>query len=383
MKSILIGLLWFITKGFSLQVEISAEAAILINADTGVILYEKNAHAPHFPGSTTKLATALYVVNEKLFDLDKRVTVTAEAVRRKTAKSASPHHLENDGTMMGLVKGEVLTLHSLLHGLLLVSGNDAANVLAEASSSSIPLFMGELNDYLHRIGCTDTQFQNPHGYHDPQHVTTAFDLALIAQKAFQIPALREIVAKTNYSLPASNKRPETKLKQSNSLLNTGKHYYPKAIGGKTGFHSQAGWCLASAAVHEGRTLIAVVLGCPQNGNRFADSKTLFEAAFAEKLHTRLLVPIEEIYTKSLPGAKKNLRSSLTRDLSISFYPAEEQTYRAFIHWEVPSLPIAKGQRVGEIRVMDQRGILVKKEDLVAKEPVQPTFFHRLKQLFTR
>lgn len=383
MKLIFLCLSLFSASLYSLQVDISAKAAILINADSGVILYEKNAQVPHFPGSTTKIGTALYVLDGKSSALDKIVTVSAEAVRRKTSKSSAPYHLENDGTMMGIVKGEMLTLDSLLHGLLLASGNDAANAIAEGVSSSIPQFMNELNDYLRRIGCTDTQFQNPHGYHDPGHVTTAFDLALMTQKAFQIPAFREIVAKPLHTLPPSNKRPEIKLKQFNSLVCQGKHYYPKAIGGKTGYHSAAGWCLVSGAVHEGRTLIAVVLGCPQNGNRYSDARALFEAAFAETLETQLLAPIEKIYTKPIPGAKKELRASLTRDLSIFFYPAEKQAVRAFIHWDPPSLPIAKGQKVGEVRVIDQRGILVLKEDLVAKEPVLPTFFFSLKQRWHR
>ncbi len=383
MKRIFLWLCLLSSSLYSLEVDLSAKAAILINADSGVILYEKNAYVPHFPGSTTKIGTALYVLDEKNFNLDKTVTVSAEAIRRKTAKSNASYHLENDGTMMGILKGESVTLNSLFHGLLLVSGNDAANAIAEEISSSIPQFMNELNDYLRRVGCTDTQFQNPHGYHDPQHVSTAFDLALMAQKAFQIPAFREIVAKPFYVIPSSNKRPETKLKQFNSFICQGKYHYPKSIGGKTGYHSAAGWCLVSGAVQEGRTLIAVVLGCPQNANRYIDSRALFEAAFAEKLQTRLLVPIETIYTKLVPGAKKELRASLTRDLSLSFYPAEEQAIRAFIYWDLPNLPIAKGQKVAEIRVMDQRGILVLKEDLVAKEPVLPTFFFALKERWKR
>lgn len=363
---------------FALQVDISAEAAILINADTGVILFEKNAHEPCFPASTTKIATALYLLEEKSLPLEKTVSVSAEALRKKTATNAASYLLAGDGTSMGLVKGEVLSVESLLHGLLLASANDAANVLAEAVSPSIPHFMAELNAYLKSIGCLQTQFQNPHGYHDPQHSTTAFDLALIAERAFQIATFREIVAKSMYTVPASNKRLERPLKQFNRLLSPGKYYYPKAIGGKTGFHSHAGWCITSAASHEGRTLIAVLLGCPQNANRFLDSRALFEAAFAEQKLLRLLVPIDEVYKKMIPGAKNELRAALTRDLVISFYPSEEQALRAFIHWTLPNLPIAKGQKVGEIRVLDPRGALIRSEDLVAKEPVLPSFFFAFK-----
>ncbi len=363
----------------SLSVELSAEAAILINADTGVVLFEKNAHVPRPPASTTKIATALYVLDGKVSDLEKTVTVSLEAVKRKTPKHNASYLLESDSSLMGLLKGEVVSLDSLLHGLLLLSGNDAANALAEAVSPSIPHFIAELNEYLRGIGCTDTQFQNPHGYHDPDHITTAFDLALMTQKALQIPTFCKIVSKPTYVLPASNKRPEAKIKQTNSLLSPGKFYYPKAIGGKTGYHSHAGWCLVSAAAHEGRTLIAVVLGCPQSSHRFLESRALFEAAFAEKKQRRVLVPMDKMYTKSIPGAKKELAVSLTRDLTISFYPAEEQEYRAFLHWDLPQLPIAKGQRVGEIRITDGCGALIAKEDLVAKEPAFPTFFFALKE----
>ena len=364
---------------FSLQVDLTAKAAILINAETWVILYEKNGHLPLFPGSTTKIGTALYALDGKRANLEKVVTVSQEAVRKKTASSNCPYHLETDGSMMGIAKGEMLTFEALLHGLLLVSGNDAANAIAEASSSTIPQFMGELNGYLQTLGCHNTRFQNPHGYHDPQHITTAFDLALMARKAFQNPTFREIVSKTSYTVPATNKRSETKLKQYNGLVAQGKHHYPKSIGGKTGFHSHAGYCLVSAAAHDGRTLIAAVLGCPQNSDRYSDSRKLFETAFAEPLQTRRLAPIEQIYAKSIPGAKHDLRAALTKDLCISYYPAEEPSVRAFIHWDLPSLPIAKGQKVGEIRVMDQREMLVLKEDLVAKEAVQPTFWFALKE----
>jgi D-alanyl-D-alanine carboxypeptidase (penicillin-binding protein 5/6) len=365
-----------------LHLDVNARHAILMNADTGAILYEKNARVPAYPASTTKVATALFALDRKNLNLNQLVTVSAEAVRMKTAKNrneAPSYWLESDGSTIGLLRGETLGLEALFHGLLLRSGNDAANVIAETVSGSVPTFMDELNAYLAQIGCLNTHFCNPHGYHHPEHQTTAYDLCMMTRKALKIPAFREIVSKESYLRPKTNKRAEAELKQSNRLVvKESAHYYPKSIGVKTGYHSLAGEVLVSAAEYEGRTLISVTMGAPKRKESFAIARSLFEAAFAEQPVQRLLVPASQGYTKSFEGAKTDLTAILVQDFCVTYYPAEEPDLKAFVYWEDLSLPLKKGAKVGELRAFDQNEQLIAKCDLYARDPVEKTFFFALK-----
>jgi D-alanyl-D-alanine carboxypeptidase (penicillin-binding protein 5/6) len=354
-----------------------------MNAETGAVLYEKHAHVPVHPASTTKVATALYVLDEK-GDLSQPITVSSNALKMKGPKQvleAAPYWLTSDGTMMGLAKGETLSLEVLLHGMLMVSGNDAANVIAEGVSGSIHQFMQELNQYLQRIGCKNTLFLNPHGLHHPEHVTTAYDLALMMQKAVPIPSFRQIISKRTYRKPKTNKQPEGLIKAFNPMIQPGKYFYSKIVGGKTGFHSAAQNSYVVAAEQDGRTLIAVLLGCTKREERYEDARNLFEAAFGEKKMERVLVRSDELFTKSYAGAKTALAATLASNLEISFYPAEEPEVKAYVHWDSVSLPIRKGQRVGEIRALDSAGRILASSELFARTEVKGTFFFVLKEQF--
>jgi D-alanyl-D-alanine carboxypeptidase (penicillin-binding protein 5/6) len=356
-----------------LNLQLQARSALLINADTGAVLYEKEAHASVYPASTTKLATALFFLEQKKVPLDQMVTVSREALQ-----------IEPDSSIMGLLRGETLHVEALLHGLFLVSGNDAANVLAEAASGTVPQFMQELNQYLQQIGCKGSYFINPYGYHHPDHISTAFDLALLARKVLQNPVLRSIAAKASYQKPKTNKQPSLQLTQTNGLLKpSSKHFYPKAIGLKTGFHKAAGNNLVAAATDGDRTLIAVVLGCETNAIRFSEAKKLFEAAFNEEKVTHQLLSSGGQYVKTLVGAKAPLKAALAQNLAVSFYPAEESKLKAYLSWDVLSLPVHKGQRVGEVRALDESGRVVGTSPLIASEEVKPTFWFSLKGLWKR
>jgi len=381
-------LLWtFSIAAKPLQIEVRARSAMLMNADAGAILYEKQAYASLYPASTTKIATALFVLGEKQTSLDQMLTVSAESLRMKPANKPGnfpPHWWDSDGTRMWLCLGEKLSLDALMHGLMIVSGNDAANVIAEGVSGSVPAFIEEMNQYLKKIGCLNTQFLNPHGCHHPEHYTTAYDLCLMTKKALEIPKFREIVSKASYRKQKTNKQGSSELKQSNKLLEPGgRFHYPKAIGVKTGFHSAAQNTLVAAATHEGRTLIAVVAGTANRNDRYQDAIRLFEMAFAETKETRFFFGGQHLFSREIPGAKTPLRANLSEDLTFAYYPAEEPACRAFVHWRFPSLPIRKGEVVGEVRIVDQKGAVLKKGDLLAKEDVRGTLFFVLKDTVSR
>lgn len=227
----------FLSSSSCLATNISAEcpAAILIHADTGKILYEKNAQRAMFPASTTKIMTAILVLeNTKLSDT---ATVSYNAVRSVPAGYSRAN----------LQIGEVFTIEQLLHVLLIPSANDAANVLAEHIGKSISNFADMMNQKAIEIGCKNTHFVNPSGIHDNNHYSTAYDLALIGQYAMKNDTFRNIVCKTSCSLPATDKyvSDDRVFTTTNDLLkiNTStepdNYYYPYAIGIKTGFTTPA------------------------------------------------------------------------------------------------------------------------------------------------
>lgn len=362
-----------------LQVEVSAGSAILINAETGAILFEKEAHTPAYPASTTKIGTALFVLDGKKADLGQSILVSEEALKMKgpAFSSSLPYHLEGDGTMMGLRKGEILPLDALLHGMMMVSGNDAANAIAESLSGSVPEFMREMNNYLNQLGCQKTLYLNPHGLHHPEHMTTAYDLALMMKHGLTIPKFREIISKISYFRPKSNKSPKAEIVTFNQFIKPGKHHYPKSIGGKTGYHSQSMATLTVAAHHEGRTLIAALMGCSKT-SRYEDAKRLFEAAFREERIERLLITSNQSFSQEIEGGEKALIARLEAPLSISYFPSEEPLCRAFVHWGDLTLPIRKGQTVGEVRIVDEKEQILTKVPLLAQEEIKGTWLFRIK-----
>ncbi|MBS0647979.1 MAG: D-alanyl-D-alanine carboxypeptidase [Verrucomicrobia bacterium] len=371
-----------------MKVEVSAPSAVLMNAETGAILYAKNIHEKQFPASITKIATALYVLEKKGAQLDKLVeashlalkTVPAPA-RQAAGSQHPPHTLEHDGTMMGIRPGEMLSLHSLMHGLMLSSGNDAANVLAEYTSGSIDQFVSELNQYLQSHGIQETRFSNPHGLHHAEHWTTAYDMALMTRLALKHAAFREIVKTTKYQCPPTNKQPSRFLSQHNRLVKPGPYFYPKAIGVKTGYVAKAGHTFVGAATHEGRTLIAVLLGCSESEHRFRDSIKLFEAAFREKLLSRVLFAKEkDRFSQSLRGAKAPLDALLKEDLVLKYYPAEEPAFRAEITWNPCKLPIKAGDVVGHLRLVEEKGNSLKELPLFAAHDVDQKWWAGLGDL---
>ncbi len=372
--------------GGQLNIEVRARSAILMNAETGAILFEKHPHLPVHPASTTKIGTALYILDNQV-DLNRFATVTREALRGRPVQGRDqhpPYWLDSDGTMMGLKVGETLPFDALLHGLMKVSGNDAANVLAETIGGTVPQFVDAMNEYLQRIGCKNTRFRNPHGLTHPEHLSTAYDLALMTRKALKIPKFREVVTTLNYKKGATNKQPASEIPLLNPLMKpNSRYYYPKAIGVKTGYTEAAQFNLVTAAEHEGRILIGVLLGCENKGHRYEDVKKMFETAFAEERATRRLMGPENIFTKEIVGAKTPLKACVLKPLVISYFPSEEPHCKAALHWDADKLPIRKGQKVGEVHICNQEGVFIQKGDLLAVEEVKATFLASLKEWLKR
>ena len=237
---------------------VSAQSAVLIDADSGQVLYQKNANERLPMASTTKIMTALCAV--ELADVGDVITVDARAVGI-------------EGSSAFLQKGEKLTLLQLLYALLLQSANDAAAAIAIGTAGSMEAFANEMNRKADELGLVDTHFDNPHGLDSEEHYTTATELALIARAALNHPTLRAICATRSITIPGTNEGEVRTLVNHNKMLRS----YEGAIGVKTGFTKRSGRCLVSAAEREGLTLIAVTLSAPDDWN---DHTRMLDAGFA-------------------------------------------------------------------------------------------------------
>ena len=373
----------------SLSVPVACEGAILINGKTGAVLYSKNAHTPGYPASITKIATVLYAIKMYKNRLDERVEAKQEAIasistsaKRQSNYRSPAYWLETNSCHVGIKRGEEFALRDLLYLTLVASANDAANVVAQHVGGTIPKFMERLNAYLKEIGCKDTYFMNPHGLHHPDHKTTAFDMALIARHAMQEPIFREICKTVRYVCPETNLQPERAVLQTNLLLRKGAYHYDKAIGIKTGWNSDAGKSLVGAAEDGDRFLIAVVLGGATNQERFGDCIKMFDAAFQEpKMRKTLLKEGPQTLTTSIAGAREKISTTLPTGLYYDFYPSEDVPVKARVSWQIPSLPIASGTRVGTVRIVDNQGTILQETPLLAADEVHPSSWYRFKAFF--
>ena len=234
------------------ELPLAARSALCLDVKTGHVLYEKEADEIEYPASTTKILTALVVIEAG--DLDKAVEIQIEDTK------VEPSALE-------FKPGEIYVRRDLLYALLLKSANDVALALARDNAGSVEAFAEKMNQRAHELGADSSHFVNPHGLHDPHHFTTARDLALIARTAMQNPIFREIVGTLEKRMMRGAE--EVVLRNHNKLL--GK--LPGCTGIKTGFTRQAQQVLVSGAMREGREVISVVLHTNHPGI-WEDSKLL-------------------------------------------------------------------------------------------------------------
>lgn len=252
---------------------IGCQAVYVAEPTTGKIIYEKNAHERRYPASTTKILTALLVLE--------KCNLTDTANISQKALSLVPAGYSN----AKLQVGEELTIKDLLYALLIPSANEAANVLAEHVSGSVEEFAELCNNRAKELGCEDLHFVNPNGIHSENHYCTAYDLYLIAKECRKYEAFNEIVKTTKFTLPATNvyKKADRTFKNTNELLLSGTYYYGNCTGIKTGFTTPAGQCLVASSSYNGIDLISVVLGGGTNSlglnERFYDTKNLFEFTY--------------------------------------------------------------------------------------------------------
>lgn len=245
---------------------ISAESAILMNIDTGSILYAKNIHKKSYPASTTKLLTCLIAAERGNFD--DMITFSNDAV----------FSVPVGGSNMGMDVGESITFEQCLYGILVGSANEAANAIGEYISGSIDDFITLMNERAVELGCTDSHFMNTNGLHDDNHYTSAYDLALISSAFFQNDMLAKIGNTDRYEFKATATQPDDFILRNKHKLITGEEQYDGILGGKTGYTDQARQTLVTCAEQNGMRLVCVVFK-EESPSQFTDTMELFDYGF--------------------------------------------------------------------------------------------------------
>ena len=246
--------------------EITADGAIVVEATTGSILYEKNIYDKFFPASTTKILTTLVALENS--ELNEIVTVSY----------AADNYVSKTSSRMGLVEGEQITMEQALYGIMLESANEGTYAVGEHVGGSIARFIKMMNAKAKSLGCTHSNFANSHGLHDEDHYTCPYDMALIARAAYQNETFMKINGTATYAMPATNKNEAKLLTNHHWFLNkTMKYDY--CIGGKTGATTQAGYSLVTYAKKDGMTIISVVMHDETWAKVYTDTKTLLDYCF--------------------------------------------------------------------------------------------------------
>lgn len=244
----------------------TAEAAILMDADTGIILYAKNIHEKLYPASTTKILTSLLAMENG--NLDDMVSFSHEAV----------FSVPVDGSKMGMDEGEAITLEEALYGILVASANEVSNAVGEYVSGSINDFTDLMNTRAAELGCTDSHFVNTNGLFDEDHYTSVYDLALISKAFFQNEMLCKISNTPRYHFEPSETQPDDFYKINKHQLINGEMPYEGIIGGKTGYTDQSRQTLVTCAEQNGMKLICIVFK-EESPNQFTDTVELFNYGF--------------------------------------------------------------------------------------------------------
>lgn len=249
------------------ELQLASQTAVLMDADTGVVLYEKNMHDTMYPASITKIMTAMLAIQH--LEPEQVLTVS------QTAVNAVPR----TSSHISLQAGERLTVRDALYAIGMESANDAANVLAEAVSGSLEAFAEEMTRQAQALGAMNTHFANANGLPDSQHFTTAYDMALITAAALKQEGLATYFSTVNYTFPATNLSPARSFSNKDRLLPGGQYYYEGVLMAKTGWTTSAQGTFAAVVKQGDTTLVAITLKSPLLEDKYKDTHKLMDYGF--------------------------------------------------------------------------------------------------------
>lgn len=363
-----ISLLIFLCSGTisdAKEMEIPAPSAILIERDTGVVLTEKNSHERLPPASMTKIMTMILIM-EALEE--KKITLKEEVVASERAASMG-------GSQIFLEAGEVMTVNDLLKGVAIASGNDASVALAEHLYGSEEVFVKQMNKKAKQLGLKNTHFENATGLPAKNHYSSAYDMAKMAKELLNHEKIIDYTKQYEDYLRKGTDR-EFWLVNTNRLV----RFFDEVDGLKTGYTSEAKYCLTATAKKGDMRVISVVMGAESPKERNKMTMDLFAYAFSsfetKKQYTKgsvvRNVPIEKAKQQTIPIVANE-------DVSILTKKGQTEKWEESIHIDELTLPIKKGQKVGKL-TLKQKGKVMVETDLIAKETIEEasvfTFFTR-------
>lgn len=390
----------------ALEPSVSAKAAILMEKETGRILFEKNIDEKMYPASMTKILTALVALD--YFDPAALVTVGTEI-----------NSVSLDSSKAGHVRGETLTVENLIRGLIIPSGNDTATVVATAVAKKVEnntnlsyeecenIFSKLMNEKAEELGAKNTHFSNPHGYHADDHYTTARDMALIVSAAMDNETIAGIAQEKRFSGNGAGEKLESDStivsndytwKSHNLLITEGEYYYEFATGMKTGFTNEAGDCVAATAEKDGVKLISVIFNSEDPG-RWLDAKDLFEYGFNNYSNIMLQSAENEVENVKLEGHNRLLGDTVVVFIKddVKYYlsdkekdeievkikynedlisKTDEETKEVYL-----KAPIEKDQKVGTVEYYLDNEIIAERDLYSGQNVEKRTIINSIKYFF--
>ena len=341
--------------------QMTASSAIVIEAKTGHVLYERDAEKKMYPASTTKMMTLITALESN--DLDEIVTVSERASGA-------------EGSTLWLDIGEKIPLGDLLYGMMMISGNDAAIAIAEHVDGTMPEFAAHMTRRAHELGATGTNFVNSNGLPDENHYTTAHDLAKMAAYGYTLDKFADIVGAKEASFPWVHDDANKLLRNENQML----WLYEGGNGVKTGYTDAAGRCLVSSANRNGVQLIAVVLDSLYIWN---DSIALLDYGFS-KVGNEAIVRADET-AATLPiisGRKKSMTVKTVDEIVMPTFKDDNEAYD--LEYDFPSFlraPIKKGDEVGRVKVLCDGKEVAQTEVVATADVEQKSFFKMVLKFF--
>ncbi|MBZ9687987.1 D-alanyl-D-alanine carboxypeptidase [Clostridium estertheticum] len=329
---------------YAKDIYVNAISAIAIDADTKIVLYEKNAYTPIEIASTTKIITCLVAI--KCGDLNKKIIVSEKAASIR-------------GSEIGLKSGEEITLKELLYGLMLRSGNDAAIAIAEGISGNVDEFLKLMNEYALEIGLLNSNFESPHGLDSSNHYSTAYDLALVTAKAKEIKLFNDIVCSKDIDAK------EYGFNRSYHNINKILYLLPNATGVKTGFTGKAGKCLVTSVKIQNREVIIITLNCTPRWKETEKINNYIEKNYEYK---KLISKDDTLGSLKIKNGTTNVQIVSARDIIIPVKVDENIDIKIKKPLYEIIAPIKLGEKVGRVEVYSNSKLLFT-EALVAKNTV--------------
>lgn len=341
--------------------KVMAETAIVMDMDTGEVLYAKGIDEKRAPASTTKIMTAMLAIEKVPFET--QITFTDEV-----------NNIEAGSTHIGIKPGETLTMKDCAYAILLASANEVSSGVAEYIGTTVPAFVDMMNQRAKELGCTNTHFVNANGLYDENHYTTARDLAIIAKAAFQNETFREVIKTPYYIVPKTNITDEERwLNNHHKMVLQGSEHYEGCLGGKTGYTEKAGNTLITYAERDGRKLVCVLLADINIVAQYTDTKALLDYGFDsfQLLDTAAvsLSPSKSDDLGKLLDEKGLLGTALeTSSISIPKEIVEKLTYKTTLENNMLNIDYYYGeQQIGSSSIQASDEILKVSQELSPKE----------------